>query len=332
MPKVDLHVHLEGTITPDMVQKLANKNGIDVPYKLFDERTTNFQWINDDNTPAGALRGFLQAYDLATSVLRGAADYEMITYDFLVRCAKEGCIYAEIIISPDHGKMAGLSYSEMVAAVASGYERARCETGIEARFISTFVRQFGIDAALAVARDIHANPHPLVTGLGLAGDENFGTFQDFKPAFDIAGLKSISVHAGEAAGSESIRAARDFLGVRRFGHMLQAAYDGDLLQEQLALNAIPEICVSSNMALRIFSSLTDHPFRKFVDLGLKVVLGSDDPSFFRTSIGKEYEIAHSEFGLSVTQLFRITCNAIEEAFLDDETRSQLMATAISRFV
>lgn len=323
LPKVDLHIHLEGSITPTMVRKLADKNGIEIPDGLFDASGENFHWA-DDGTAAGALKGFVEAYDKATSVMRGAEDFEAVTYDYFVRSAAEGCIYAELIISAEHGAMAGLTYAEMMAAITAGYERAKAETGIEARFIATCVRHYGPAAAIHVAEITRDNPHPLVTAFGMAGDENAHSVADFKAAYDIAALPYRNAHAGEAAGAESIRAARELLGVRRFGHMVRAIEDAALMQEQLKINAVPEVCVSSNLCLKVYPDYASHPLRKFFDAGLKVTLGSDDPTFFGTSIGREYQIAHEHFGFTVAELLQISRNAIEEAFCDSETRTRLL--------
>lgn len=323
LPKVDIHVHLEGTITPALVRKLAAKNGIEIPAGLFDDSGESFHWP-DDGTAMSALRGFVQAYDDATSVMRGADDYIELTYDYLTRSAAEGCIYAEIGISVDHGKMVGLEYPELMAALTTAYERAKADTGIEARFISTCVRHYGAEAAIRVAEITRDNPHPLVTAFGMAGDENAGSVADFKAAYDIAALPYRNAHAGEAAGPESVRSARDLLNIRRFGHMVRTIEDDALVDEQLKINAVPEVCVSSNLCLKVYPDYASHPLRKFFDAGMKVTLGSDDPTFFGTSIGHEYEIARDHFGFTVPELLQISRNAVEEAFVDAETRTRLM--------
>ncbi len=321
IPKADLHVHLEGTISPQMVMHLAERNKTTVPPGLIKDGHFNWQ---GDGTGRGDLLAFVQAYDEATSVMKAAVDYTDITYDYLKRSADEGCIYAEIGISADHGTQVGLTYPEMLEAITRGYERAKKETGIEARLISTCVRHYGPEGARKAGQVTHDHPHPLVTGFGMAGDENAYTVADFKPAFDLSGLAHRTAHAGEAAGPESIRAARDVLKIRRFGHMVRAVEDRELMEELTAINAVPEVCVSSNLALHVFKDYAAHPLRKFFDAGLKVTLGSDDPTFFSTSIGREYRIAKEHFGFTDDELLRVTRNAIEEAFVDEETRALLL--------
>lgn len=322
LPKADLHVHLEGTISVGMVRKLAEKNRLTVPENLIAACGQKFYW-KDDGTAQHALLSFVHAYDVACSIMKTAEDYTEITHDYLRRSATEGCIYAEITISADHGLSMGLSYSEMVNAIVAGYERAHEETGIEARFISTCVRHYGPEKALNAGKVTRDNPHPLVTGFGMAGDENAYQIADFKPAFEAAGLRR-TAHAGEAAGPQSIRAARKELGVRRFGHMVRAIEDHELMEELRDIGAVPEVCVSSNLALKVFGDYKAHPLRRFFDFGLKVALGSDDPTFFHTSIGREYEIAHEKFGFTHEELLRVTRNALEEAFVDEATRTRLL--------
>lgn len=322
VPKADMHVHLEGSISVEMVKKLAAKNGLPVPEGLISEDGGRFDWKEYEDAGRNLL-SFVHAYDVACSVMKTAEDYADITYDYLTRAALENCIYAEITISADHGFSLGLSYPQMVEAIAKGYRRAHAESGIEARFISTVVRHYGPARALAAAEATRAYPHPLVTGFGMAGDENAYEIKDFLPAYDIAGL-SRTAHAGEAAGPDCVRAARDILGVRRFGHMVRAAEDAALVQELVEFGAVPEVCVSSNLCLKVFPDYKSHPLRRFYDAGLKVVLGSDDPTFFHTSIGREYDIAQKEFGFTDDELVGITKNAINAAFLDEETRGELL--------
>jgi adenosine deaminase len=208
--------------------------------------------------------------------------------------------------------------------VTKGYEKAKGETGIEMRLISTCVRHYGPEGALKVGKLTKEHPHPLVTGFGMAGDETAHTIRDFLPAYEASGLKGRTAHAGEATGPATVREARDVLKIRRFGHMVRAIEDSALMEEQKAINAVPEVCVSSNMALKVYTDYRKHPLRKFFDYGLKVVLGSDDPTFFRTSIGREYQVANEKFGFTEKELQKLTRNAVEEAFIDDATRGKLM--------
>lgn len=324
VPKVDIHVHLEGTITPDMVRKLAARNNIPVPAELFDESGEKFYW-KDDGTAQSALMNFVHAYDVATSVMKSAQDYTDITYDYLMRAAAENCIYVEFTISADHGKMVGLTYAEMMAAIEKGYQQANAETGIEMRCISTFVRHYGPEAAVEVAKITRDNPHWLTTGLGLAGNENSHNVIDFKPAYEIAGLANKTAHGAEARGPESARDAMEILNVTRIGHMVRAPEDAGLMQQLKAKGIQPEVCISSNDVLKVFNKRSQNPIRRFFDEGFNPGLGSDDPTFFGTTIGNEYKIAQEDFGFTDKELVQLSRNSINMAFVDEGTRKKLLA-------
>lgn len=325
LPKAELHVHLEGTIAPEMAKKLAKKNGIDLPDDLFTDDGGGYRW-DSDGTAAGDLVGFLKAYDKVAGLIKTAEDYRDITHDYLTRCAAEGSLYEELIISADHGASVGLGYQEMVDAIAEGVYKAREETGIEARLLSACVRHYGPANALKVAQQTVDYPHELVTAFHMAGDENAHTVADFAPAFQIAadaGLAT-SAHAGEAAGPESIRDVRQQLGCKRYGHMVRIVEDAAFMKEMQKFGAVPEVCVSSNLVMNVFRDYADHPLRQLFDAGFKVTLGSDDPPFFKTTIGREYQIAAQEFGFTAEELLQVTRNAVEAAFVDAPTRKKLL--------
>jgi len=323
LPKAELHVHLEGTLSPDMVRSLAQKNKISLPDTLFD-KNGQYTW-QDDGSAAASLTGFLSAYDEATKVISCAQDYTDISYDYLKNSAAENVIYVEFIISADHGKIVGLSYPEMVDAIAKGIQKAQKDFTIEARMLSSCVRHYGPQSALNVAQQTVEYPHPLVTGFTMAGDENAYEVIDFKPAFDLAKKSGLQVtaHAGEAAGPQSIRKVRDLLGCTRFGHMVRIIEDDALMSEMAHQNITPEVCVSSNLVLHVYPNYQSHPIKKLWQAGFNVTLGSDDPPFFFTSIGREYEIAQQEFGFTNHDLLQMTQNAIKAAFIDDKTRHKL---------
>lgn len=324
LAKADMHVHLEGTLRPEMMKRLAARNGVAIPSGLLDAEGDHFRW-DSTGSARDSLISFVNAYDEAASVIKTAQDFTDITYDYLARAAGEGCIYSEITISADHGHAAGLSYPEMIAAIEAGCDQAKQETGIEARLISTFVRHYGATKCLNVGRETAAHPHRLVTALGIAGDENAGSFADFAPAFKAAGLKNRTIHAGEAAGYESVLDAIKTLSPQRIGHGVRLIESTAAMQQVKDANITLEVCVASNLAMRVFNDTAAHPLRRLYDFGLKITLGSDDPAFFGTSIGQEYTTAHEKFGFTLQELHGITRTAIDSAFVDDATRRRLHA-------
>ena len=316
LPLAELHVHLEGTATPALVRELASRNGMALPDGTVDG--DRFLWTD--------FLDFLATYDRAASTVRTAQDYRDVTYAYLAACAAEGAIYVELTASPDHAAAAGLPYADMVAGIAQGIDDARDAHGIESRILVTAVRNLGTDRAEAIAAGAAAAPHPYVTGFGLAGDEAGFPPEPFARAFAIAqdaGL-GLACHAGEWAGPESVRGALT-LPITRIGHGVRAIEEPALVAELAARGIVLEVCPTSNVVLGAYADYGAHPFRALRDAGVRVTLGSDDPPYWQATIGGEYEVARGEWGLTDGELRAITRTAIEAAFIDEGTRTSLLA-------
>jgi adenosine deaminase len=316
MPKAELHVHLEGTATPELVRRLAERNGIVLPGELFADDGT-FAWVG--------FLDFLRAYDDAATAIRTAEDYRDITYEYLARCAAEGAVYVELIASLDHGAKVGLADEEHLAGIARGIDDARDHHGIVGRIISSAVRNFGVEACEDVARRTVALDHPYVVGFNMAGDEANFPAHDYERTFQIvhdAGL-GCSVHAGEHAGPESVRAALQLPGVVRISHGVRAIEDPALVAELAERRIVLEVCPTSNVVLGVYPGYEDHPLPTLMGAGVPVTLGSDDPPYFGTTIGREYELAHGAIGLDIEDLRDITETALNAAFADPDVTANL---------
>ncbi|HEY4097938.1 MAG TPA: adenosine deaminase [Baekduia sp.] len=308
IPKAELHVHLEGTAPPELVRRLALRNGIALPDGLFLDDDT-FAWVD--------FLDFLRAYDVAATSIRTAQDYRDVTYEYLASCAAEGTVYVELIASLDHGKNVGLPDDEHLAGIAQGIDDAQAAHGIVGRIISSAVRNFGVEACEDVARRTVALDHPYVVGFNMAGDEANFPAADYTQTFAIvadAGL-GCSVHAGEHAGPESVRAALALPGVVRISHGVRAVEDPELVAELAQRGIVLEVCPTSNVVLGVYPGYEDHPLPQLMGAGVRVTLGSDDPPYFGTTIGREYELAHEAIGLDLEDLRDITETALDAAFL-----------------
>jgi adenosine deaminase len=270
---------------------------------------------------------FLQTYDLAASVIRTSQDYRDVTYEYLSACAREGAVYVELIASLDHATAVGLSDEEHFAAIAQGIDDARADHGIEARIISTCIRNRGVEGAEAVARRTVEHAHPYVVGFNMAGDEAGFPPEPFSRAFAIAadGGLGCSVHAGEHAGAESVRGAIALPGVTRVSHGVRAIEDPALVEELAERGIVLEVCPCSNVALGVYSSFEEHPLPALHAAGVRVTLGSDDPPYFATSIGREYEIAREHMGFGEEELLQMTRDAIDASFAAETLRHELRA-------
>jgi adenosine deaminase len=270
---------------------------------------------------------FLQTYDLAASVIRTPEDYRDVTFEYLSACAAEGAVYVELIASPDHATAVGLSDEEHFAGIAQGIDDARAAHGIEARIIATCLRNRGVEGAEEVARRVVEHRHPYVVGFNMAGDEAGFPPEPFARAFAIAadGGLGCTVHAGEHAGPESVRGGMELPGITRISHGVRAVEDPALVEEIAGRGIVLEVCPGSNVALGVYPSFEEHPLRALFDAGVRVTLGSDDPPYFATSIGREYDVAKARMGFGDGELLAMTRNALDAAFAGDELRADLLA-------
>jgi adenosine deaminase len=308
-------VHLEGTAPPDLIRRLAERNGMPVPEGVFDgpERFAYTDFLD-----------FLRTYDLAASVIRTGDDYRDVTYEYLASCARDGAIYVELTCSPDHAALVGLSDEEHLDGIARGIDDARDEFGIEGRILVSAVRNFGVEQALRVARYAAGRPHPYVVGFSMAGDEENFPAGDYTEVFDIAAGAGLgcTVHAGEWAGAHSVRAALE-LPVTRIGHGVRAIEDPGLVEELARRGIVLECCPTSNVVLNAFPSYEEHPLPRLREAGVKVTLGSDDPPYFGASIGGEYAICGERYGWDDDSLREITRTALQAAFCEETLKEGL---------
>jgi adenosine deaminase len=318
VPKAELHVHLEGTARPELIRRIAARNGLALPPGLFADADT-FAWHD--------FLDFLQSYDLAAGVIRTAEDYRDVTFEYLAQCAAEGALYVELISSPDHARAVGLTEEEHRAGIFQGIDDAREQHGIEARVLVSVVRNFGVQAAERVAAEAAAMPHPYVVGFNMAGDEAGYPAADYARAFAVASDAGLgcTCHAGEHAGPESVRAALALPGISRISHGVRAVEDPALVAELAQRGIVLEVCPTSNVRLGVYPDYATHPFGVLRGAGIPVTLGSDDPPYFGATIGGEYAVAAEHFGLGPAALAGVTETALRASFADAALRERLLA-------
>ena len=317
IPKAEIHIHLEATITPDLCRKFASRNKVDLPESIFGNKYA-YEWSD--------FYDFIKKYDLVTSVIHTPEDYEELTYAYLKECAANNVIYVEAMISSTHAKLKGMTYFSFLDGIYKASKKAEKNFGIVSRFIMNGIRHLGPDSVYVTANEVLKNPHPYLVGFGLAGDELHFPPILFTKTFDM--LKEskfpITVHAGEWDGPENIRNAINLLHPSRLGHGVRSIEDPTLIKEIIQKNIVLETCPTSNIATKIYNSYEEHPVKKLFDAGVKVTVNSDDPPFFNASIAGEYEVM-ATLGLSEKQLISLTRNALESSFCDKFTKEKLLS-------
>ncbi len=311
--KAELHCHLEGSIAPLLAKTLAARNGLALPDGLM-AADGSYAWHD--------FLSFLAAYDRVCGVLRTPRDFGDVIHSYLEGVAAEGATYVEMFCSPERPTMLGIPYAMWLEALVDGIDRAQRAFGITGRIIAICIRHLGPDRALAMARQVVAEPHPYVVGFGMGGDETKFRPADFAPAYKVMHAKGYgcTVHAGEVVGPESVWAAIRDLPVTRIGHGVRSAEDPRLLDELARRGIVLEVCPGSNVALGLYPDRAAHPLHSLIAAGVRVTLNSDDPPFFHTSLGVEYDKA----GLGDEALRRITRTAIEASFADPATKAKLL--------
>lgn len=319
LAKAELHVHLEGTIRPEIAKILANRNKTSFPEHLLDASKSFYE--------SKDFLLFLQAYDEIAALIKTPLDYYDITYDYLKQSALAGGIYAEMMYSPEHAeKVSQIPSKEHLIAINEAINHAQKEFSIHGKIIITGVRHFGVESCEKVARQAIKESMPCVVGFGLGGDEIHFPPELFKKAYEIAssgGLKT-TIHAGEFADAQSMQTAIQTCKINRIGHGVAAIHCPNTLA-MLKDNNIPlEICPTSNIKLGLFPSIEKHPIKKLYDLGIQISINSDDPPFMNTNIGHEYELVQHVFKLTDSEINNITKMAIMQSFADDRLKSKLL--------
>jgi len=305
LPKAELHLHLEGSATPDWMGELAPEASAAEIRERFGFRT---------------FTGFLECYKWIVEHLRGPEDYALLARRLLETLARQNVRYAEITLS------AGVVIwkKQEFGLIYEAVRREAAKSAVEVRWNLDAVRHFGADHAMQVAKLAAERSGDGVVSFGIGGDEERGPAEWFTEVYRFArasGLR-LTAHAGETAGAESVWAALR-LGAERIGHGIRAVEDPALVRHLRDQNIPLEICISSNIATGVVASLREHPVRHLYDAGVPIVLNTDDPGLFATTLTREYELAASKFGFSEAELDGIVENGFRYAFAPEGARGRI---------
>ncbi len=319
LPKVELHLHLEGSVRPETLLELTQaRSGL---------RQRAEEWIaarRASNYRYGNFREFLEAFKLVSLLIETPRDYALVTTRLIEWLASQNVRYAEIIFAAGVVLWKKQSVDEIFDAVSNAAEEAESRTRVRVKWIFDAIRHFDVEHACEVLNAAARLRSRGVVGFGIGGDEARGPAKLFVEVFQEArnlGLHGVA-HAGEACGPESIRDAVELLGAERIGHGLTVLQNPNVVS-MLCERRIPlEVCPSSNVCTGLIARWEDHPLPKFLDAGLAVTLNSDDPAMFGTSLEEEIRRAARCFAFHPKTLAQLCRNAIQASFLSaDEKRT-----------
>lgn len=317
LPKVELHLHLEGAAPPAFIRGLAREKNIDIA-GIFGA---------DGSYAFTDFRHFLNVYEAATETLKSPEDYQRLTLAVLEESAASGVIYSETFLSPDFcgGRDLG-AWREYLHAIQEAADQAERDMGITLRGIVTCIRHFGPDKARETARVAAETAGNWIVGFGIAGDERTGQPKDFAYAFDVAreaGLR-LTAHAGEWGGPDSVRDALLALRPERIGHGVRAIEDLALVDELAECGIVLEVCPGSNIALGLYKDWRAHPIGELHRRGVKVTISTDDPPFFHTTMAREYDRLNAAFDWDEAMFQSIARTSLDAAFCDADTRARIL--------
>lgn len=317
LPKAELHLHIEGTLEPQMMFDLAARNGYEIPFADVNEVKAAYDFEN--------LQSFLDIYYEGAGVLQTAHDFYDLTKAYFDRVAADGVRHAEVFFDPQTHTERGIGFEVFMEGFRAGLGYAESEHGITSSLILCFLRHLPPEQALTTIQE--AEPHlEGVVAVGLDSSEVGFPPGPFQPAYDLArefGLRSVA-HAGEEGPPSYVWSALDDLGVERVDHGVRSLEDVRLV-ERLVSDRIPlTVCPSSNVALRVVDRFEDHPMAEMLDAGLIVSANSDDPAYFGGYIGDNYTALHNHLGFDRTQLATVAAHSIESSFLDEGRKSDLI--------
>jgi adenine deaminase len=308
IPKAELHLHVEGTLEPEMVFRLAEKHGMALTYRSVEALRRAYDF--------GNLQSFLDVYYAGAEVLRDEQDFHVITRAYLERAHADGVVHVEIFFDPQTHTDRGIPFGTVIEGIHSALEHGERDLGISFRLIMCFLRHLSEDAAFATLAQ--AMPHrDRIAAVGLDSSEAGHPPAKFARVFAKAreaGFLTVA-HAGEEGPPAYVYEALDLLQVARIDHGVRAEEDPALCA-RLAREQTPlTVCPLSNVKLRVFGSMGEHNLKRLLDMGLCVTVNSDDPAYFGGYVADNYRAAADALGLGRTDIARLASNSITASFL-----------------
>ena len=308
LPKAELHIHIEGSLEPELMFRLAERNAVTLPYPDVESIINAYNFY--------CLQDFLNLYYQGMSVLQTAQDFHDLTWAYLQRCQQQNVVHCEIFFDPQGHTQRGITFEVFMHGICSALDRARAELGISSKLIMCFLRH--LDEASALLTLKAAEPYlDRIRGVGLDSSELGHPPAGFQQVFNRAaelGLKRVA-HAGEEGPPEYVREALDLLNVDRIDHGNRSLEDVKLVQRLADAHMPLTVCPLSNLRLAVVKEMSEHPIRKMLALGLNASINSDDPAYFGGYMNENFNALIDATGLTRDEIFQLTINGFQSSFL-----------------
>ena len=308
LPKAELHLHIEGTLEPELMFRLAKKNRVDIPYKSVDEVRKAYEF--------DSLQSFLDIYYAGAEVLVEEQDFFDLTWEYLLTCKDQNIVHTEIMFDPQTHTNRGIKFKTVITGITKALERAKKELDISSFLIMSFLKHLSEEEAFKTLKEAEPFKDKIIA-VGLDSSELGNPPSKFEKVFKEAkeqGYKLVS-HAGEEGDASYIWDTLKLLHVDRIDHGIRCDEDEKLV-EYLKQNKIPlTVCPLSNVKLKAVKSMKTHNILKLLKMGLHVTVNSDDPAYFGGYLNENYEALVNELGATKEDIEQLVQNSFKDSFL-----------------
>ena len=317
LPKAELHLHIEGSLEPELMFRLAKKNQIEIPYEDIEDVRRAYNFTN--------LQTFLDIYYAGANVLITQDDFYDLTWKYVLKCVEDNVIHTEIFFDPQTHTARGVAFETVITGIKRALADAKAQYGITSCIIMCFLRHLSQEEAFETLEQALQFKDDII-GVGLDSSELGNPPSKFKDVFKKAkeeGFKLVA-HAGEEADFSYIYEALDLLGISRIDHGVQSIKSAELMQrlkdEQMPLT----VCPNSNIELRVFDNYKEHNIKELLDYGLNITVNSDDPAYFKGYINQNFINISENLPLTEDDIITLVKNSFRSSFISDELKQQYL--------
>ena len=312
-PKTELHLHIEGSLEPELMFKLSKRNKVEIPFKNVDEIRSAYNFSNLDS--------FLKIYYQGSNVLITEEDFFDLTWEYILRCKQDNVVHTEIFFDPQSHLPRGVSFKTIINGINKALNKARDELNISSKIIMCFLRHLDEDSCFDVLKQACDHKDKII-GVGLDSSEKGNPPTKFRRLFEQAikeGFLTVA-HAGEEGPPEYISDSLDILKVKRIDHGVQCLNDEKLVNRLISEQIPLTVCPLSNVKLCVFDKLENHNLKKMLDKGLRVMVNSDDPAYFGGYLNKNLIETSKALNLDIQDVKILIENSFKSSFLDEDEK------------
>lgn len=317
LPKAELHLHIEGSLEPEMMFSFAKKNNIQIPYKNIEDVKKAYNFSN--------LQTFLDIYYAGANVLITKEDFYDLTWAYILKCVENNIIHTEIFFDPQTHTQRGISFKTVITGIKEALDDAKEKYGITSAIIMCFLRHLSQEEAFKTLEEA-LEFKDYIIGIGLDSSEIGNPPSKFEDVFKKAkeeGFKLVA-HAGEEADVSYIFEALDLLDIQRIDHGVQSI-NSPKLMKRLKEKQIPlTVCPNSNIELKVFKTYKEHNIKKLLDYGLNVTINSDDPAYFKGYLNQNFINLYENLDLSQEDIVKLVKNSFNSSFISDELKGNYL--------